>query len=107
MVDDKNEKVDGALIPSNPRLKDAFSAIDYLLSKFRFERAIYLIIVIISVVFLFWFATNEMVSGDLNIDDLGPLLGSSGLVGATSYGVLRIFNQAHQIVVDALKGDGE
>ena len=107
MVDDKDKEVDGARNPSNPRLQDAFFAIDYLLGKFRFERAIYLVIVVISVAFLFWFAANEMISGDLDIDDLGPLLGSSGLVGATSYGVLRIFNQAQQIVVDALKGGGE
>lgn len=86
-------------------LKQTLDAIDRLLNLFRFERAIHLIVGVVSFALLLYAIYLLVSQNGLDKTMLIPLFGSAGLITVSSARITYFFNKAFnliEIIVQAL-----
>jgi hypothetical protein len=86
-------------------LKQTLDAMDRLLNLFRFERAIHLIVGVVSFALLLYVIYSLLSQNNLDKTLLIPLFGSAGLITVSSARITYFFNKAFnliEIIVQAL-----
>lgn len=78
-------------------------AVERLVGLFRVERIVHLTVTSISLALLLGSAVYLIIIHEAKVEILVALFGSSGLIGYSSSRLLRMFNQALDVLVDEEK----
>lgn len=92
---------------TDPTLNDKLNAIKKLLDLFKFERTIYLLVTIISLIVLLICAVYLMISSSNQIPAVIGMFGSSGGIGFTCGRLLKMWSDAIKMLSNVDKKDTE
>ena len=91
---------------SDENLQARLNAIKQLLGLFRFERAVYLCVTVISLAVLLAVAISLFLSHKAGPAEIAGLFGSSGAITYTTGRLLKMWSDALRVVA-TVKGNGE
>lgn len=91
---------------SDENLQARLDAIKQLLGLFRFERAVYLGVTVLSLVVLLAVAISLFLSQQAGPVEVTGLFGSSGAITYTTGRLLRMWSEALRVIA-TVKGEGE
>ncbi len=82
-------------------LEERIQAIERLTQLFKFERGVYLLVTVLSLVMLIASATSLMIKDTAGSAELSALVGSSGLITYTAGRLLYMWKEAMRRLIPA------